>query len=146
MNLTLFFLLALSLFSVTVFGINYLTNIINPKNSSETTEKETSETTEKETSETTKKYKYNFINYEGEEMEIEYSTKNLIDSNLTIDGRRLDDFVLESSTANETVFLVVDGGVLNLRNVNITKLGDSNVEYEKTNETDRPMKQIFTEI
>ena len=69
-------------------------------------------------------------------MEIEYLTKNLIDSNLTIDGRRLDDFILESSTANETVFLVVDGGVLNLRNVNITKLGDSNVEYEKTNETD----------
>ena len=55
MNLTLFFLLALSLFSVTVFGINYLTNIINPKNSSETTEKETSETTEKKKSENTKK-------------------------------------------------------------------------------------------
>ena len=36
---------------------------------------------------------------------------------------------------NDTVFLVVDGGVLNLRNVNITKLGDLNVEYEKTNET-----------
>ncbi len=68
-------------------------------------------------------------------MEIEYLTKNLIDSNLTINGRRLDDFILESSTYNETVFLVVDGGVLNLRNVNITKLGDLNVEYEKTNET-----------
>ena len=69
-------------------------------------------------------------------MEIEYLTKNLIDSDLTIDGRRrLDDFILESSTPNETVFLVVDGGVLNLRNVNITKLGDLNVEYEKTNET-----------
>ena len=68
-------------------------------------------------------------------MEIEYLTKNLIDSNLTINGRRLDDFILESSTSNETVFLVVDGGVLNLRNVNITKLGDLNVEYEKTNET-----------
>ena len=37
---------------------------------------------------------------------------------------------------NETVFLVVDRGVLNLRNANITKLRDSNVEYEKTNEID----------
>ena len=37
---------------------------------------------------------------------------------------------------NETVFLVVDRGVLNLRNTNITKLRDSNVEYEKTNEID----------
>ena len=36
---------------------------------------------------------------------------------------------------NETVFLVVDRGLLNLRNANITKLRDSNVEYEKTNET-----------
>ena len=32
-------------------------------------------------------------------MEIEYLTKNLVDSNLTIDGRRLDDFILESCTA-----------------------------------------------
>ena len=46
-----------------------------------------------------KKYKYNFTNYRGEQMEIEYLAKNLIDSNLIIDGRRLDDFILESSIA-----------------------------------------------
>ena len=133
MTQILFFLLALILFSVTTLGINYLTNSqknINPSDSKNESEKN-------ETSKTTKKYKYNFTNYDGEQMEIEYLTKNLIDSDLTIDGRRrLDDFILESSTPNETVFLVVDGGVLHLRNVNITKLGDSNVEYEKTNETD----------
>ena len=133
MTQILFFLLALILFSVTTLGINFLINSqknINPSDSINESEKN-------ETSETTKKYKYKFTNYDGEQMEIEYLTKNLIDSDLTIDGRRrLDDFILESSTANETVFLVVDGGVLNLRNVNITKLGDSNVEYEKTNETD----------
>ena len=131
MTQILFFLLALILFSVTTLGINYLINsqkYINPSDSKNESEKN-------ETSETTKKYKYNFTNYDGEQMEIEYLTKNLIDSNLTINGRRLDDFILESSTSNETVFLVVDGGVLNLRNVNITKLGDLNVEYEKTNET-----------
>ena len=137
MTQILFFLLALILFSVTTFGINYLINSqknINPSDSINESEKNESE--KNETSETSKKYKYNFTNQDGEQIEIEYLTKNLIDSDLTIDGRRrLDDFILESSTSNETVFLVVDGGVLNLRNVNITKLGDLNVEYEKTNET-----------
>ena len=94
MTQILFFLLALILFSVTKLGINYLINSqkhINPSDSKNESKKMKLLRL--------KKYKYNFTNYRGEQMEIEYLAKNLIDSNLIIDGRRLDNFILESSIA-----------------------------------------------
>ena len=67
---------------------------------------------------------------------VTFKTKNLINSTTTYDSG---EFI--SSDNDTTVFLVTDGGVLNLNGVTITKTGSSSRRRLQSNQTDGPPDQ-----